>query len=664
MRALLVALLSFPAFSQQFEVLKANLPGLIARDSSGNWIVADGVNPNLSKLRVRKFSPDLTQTLFDRLIGGSGSDELIRLRLDTSGNIYVLGHTTSTDFPTTPGVIWPSSGADTSYFFVKLNSQGATVFSTYLQSGGLDIDGVQTPEGSWIIATESLDGYPVGAQGITLAGSGSLVVLKINQDATRLLGGVRFGSVPGLADSDKLSAVARDVMGNVYVAGFASTTDFPVTPNAFLRQFPNPNSSFFGGFIAKFNSDTLQLIAATLLGGQVGSGITSVATDRNGFVYVAGNVERAAGPGVFPTTPGAFQTGMTPGNFVTIPLNPGAPAASPTAVFVSKLTPDLSALAYSTLLSGSGFEWSTSIQVDDAGEAIVTGATYSLDFPATGAFRNLCGPADTGPNRTSSGFITTFDPQGRTLVSSAVFRSSFDPALANFVAGSHTVIAGVGSWLIQFDAASGNKPSVACAANGANFEQQPYVAPRQVIALIGANFPQNAGVLFDGIAAKVLYQSATQINAVVPKEVSGRLATNMELNAGGVRSNARPFDIRGPHPTMFLQIMQDGTFAGDGNPLAHVRLSDGSLNGPAHPAKAGDLVTIYTTGLNLALPLSVQINGAAAQLIGSAFVPGTNESVERLNIRIPSVCCSGIQGIRILNGQNSTEENAGSVFVQ
>jgi len=114
------------AFGQQFEVLNSNLPGLVARDSQGNWIIADGFNPNLAKLRVRKFSLDLTQTLFDRQIGGSGSDQPMRLRLDEFGNIYVLGFTTSKDFPTTPGVVWPRYDVDTSYFFVKLNSQGTS----------------------------------------------------------------------------------------------------------------------------------------------------------------------------------------------------------------------------------------------------------------------------------------------------------------------------------------------------------------------------------------------------------------------------------------------------------------------------------------------------------------------------------------------------------
>ncbi|MCU1337763.1 MAG: hypothetical protein JWO19_3344, partial [Bryobacterales bacterium] len=367
------------AVGQQLEVLNSNLPGLAARDSRGNWIIADGFNPNIAKLRVRKFSADLTQTLFDRQIGGSGSDELMRLRIDASGSIYVLGFTTSKDFPTTPGAIWPRYDVDTSYFFVKLNSEGETVFSTYIQSGGLNIDGVPTANGDWIIATES--GYPVGAQGVVIEGSGSLVLLKLSPDATRLLGGRRIAG-------DKLAGMQIDSAGNAYVAGTTSAKAFPVTENAFLRQLP----SYYAGFIAKFSSTDLHVTAATYLGGTVNAGITALAIDQKEFVYVTGNVDRAAGVDVFPTTKGAFQTEMVPGNFYLLPLNPFEPGPPSTAVFVTKLTPDLSAPVYSTLLAGSAHEWSSNIVVDGAGNTIVAGGTNSIDFPATGAFRTQCGP--------------------------------------------------------------------------------------------------------------------------------------------------------------------------------------------------------------------------------------------------------------------------------
>jgi len=75
----------------------------------------------------------------------------------------------------------------------------------------------------------------------------------------------------------------------------------------------------------------------------------------------------------------------------------------------------------------------------------------------------------------------------------------------DFVAAGRTVIAGVGSSLVQLSLDSGSQPSIACAVNGANFEQQSYVAPGQIITLFGAFIPSNAKVLFDGIASELLY---------------------------------------------------------------------------------------------------------------------------------------------------------------
>src|SRR5205823_4035400 len=188
--------------------------------------------------------------------------------------------------------------------------------------------------------------------------------------------------------------------------GTTSAKDFPVSQNAFLRQLPSSSA----GFIAKFSSTDLHLIAATYLGGTLNAAITSLAIDSKNFVYVTGNVDRAAGTDVFPTTKGAFQAEMVPGNFYLPPLGPFEPPSPATAVFVSKLMPDLSALVYSTLLAGSAHEWSSKIVVDGAGNAIVAGVTYSLDFPATGAFRTQCGPvSNEGLNRPSHGFITSLD---------------------------------------------------------------------------------------------------------------------------------------------------------------------------------------------------------------------------------------------------------------
>ena len=109
---------------------------------------------------------------------------------------------------------------------------------------------------------------------------------------------------------------------------------------------------------------------STYLGGSGGNGdAIGMAVDASGSAYVAG---RTSSPD-FPTTTGAFQT--------TYGGNGNA--------FVAKLSPDGSALVYSTYLGGSGVNGDSGnwIAVDAAGNAYVTGFTTSSDFPTVNAFQ-------------------------------------------------------------------------------------------------------------------------------------------------------------------------------------------------------------------------------------------------------------------------------------
>jgi hypothetical protein len=106
------------------------------------------------------------------------------------------------------------------------------------------------------------------------------------------------------------------------------------------------------------------LVYATYLGGSgvdVGSGI---AVDLLGQAYVTGLTVSAD----FPVTPGAVQPAHAGGTF---------------DAFVAKLGRSGSALVYSTYLGGGGDDIGIDIAVDLLGQAYVTGATFSADFPVT-----------------------------------------------------------------------------------------------------------------------------------------------------------------------------------------------------------------------------------------------------------------------------------------
>lgn len=103
----------------------------------------------------------------------------------------------------------------------------------------------------------------------------------------------------------------------------------------------------------------------------------------------------------FPTTPGAFQTVCVACSGLT------------TTQFVTELDPSGSSLVYSTFFSGG----TSSIAVDAAGHAYVTGQTASFDLPTTAAaFQPACALDLDRPGRCLDAFVTKFNPAGSALL--------------------------------------------------------------------------------------------------------------------------------------------------------------------------------------------------------------------------------------------------------
>ncbi len=190
-------------------------------------------------------------------------------------------------------------------------------------------------------------------------------VAKLNPAGTALLYATYFGG----SGADAVRGIALDAAGNAYIAGTTNSQDFPATPGSFATT----NAGFEDAFAAKLNSAG-QIVYATLLGSPGADQGLAIAIDASGNAYVAGQSS-----GAFPTTFTALQRTYQ-----------GA-----TDCFVSKLSPNGASLLYSTLLGGSAFDVCRGIAVDSAGNAYVTGLTYSPDFPGPAKLQSvLKGPAD------------------------------------------------------------------------------------------------------------------------------------------------------------------------------------------------------------------------------------------------------------------------------
>jgi hypothetical protein len=199
-------------------------------------------------------------------------------------------------------------------------------------------------------------------------------------------------------DQGELHGIAVDALGNAYVTGTTSSTNFPTTIGAFQTTF---GGGGLDAFVTKINPTGSGLVYSTYLGGSGDDDGSGIAVDALGNAYVAGTTSSTN----FPTTPGAFQT--TVGGFED--------------AFVTKLNPTGSGLVYSTYLGGSGQDFGRGVALDSAGSAYVTGFTRSTNFPTTiGAFQTTFGGGF------GDAFVTKINPSGTGLVYSTYLGGSGD----------------------------------------------------------------------------------------------------------------------------------------------------------------------------------------------------------------------------------------------
>ncbi len=234
------------------------------------------INPR-SKIRNPKFeygfkvaSYDKTKNLIidpllaSTLLGGSKDDNYVSIAIDTSGNVYVAGATESSDFPTTTGAydISSSSSGDYDYdiFVSKLNSDlTGLVASTFL--GGVSTEeafaiGVDAGGNVYVTGRTWSKDFPVttGAYDTsyysTKNGLCDIFISKLNSDLKNLLASTFLGG----SDEEEALSIAIDASGNVCMAGYTDSTDFPTTAGAY---------DTYGGydaFVSKLNSDLTGLV--------------------------------------------------------------------------------------------------------------------------------------------------------------------------------------------------------------------------------------------------------------------------------------------------------------------------------------------------------------------------------------------------------------------
>jgi hypothetical protein len=318
---------------------------------------------------VTKLSSSGETLSYSTYLGGSSWDRGKGIAVDSSGNAYVTGRTSSSDFPTQNPYQGTGAG-DYDTFITKLSSSGSTLsYSTYL--GGSDEDNgfgiaVDSSGNAYVTGwTESTDFPAKNPYQGTYGGYIDAFITKLSSSGSTL----SYSTYLGGSSIDYGEGIAVDSSGNAYVTGWTRSTDFPTQ---------NPYQGTLGGsygmdaFVTKleFSETTLSLSYSTYLGGADSDRGNGIAVDNSGNAYVTGWTDSAGFP-----TKNPYQ---------------GAKASFQDA-FITKLSSSGETLSYSTYLGGSSDDYGNGIAVDSSGNAYVTGWTESTDFPTKNPYQGTYG---------------------------------------------------------------------------------------------------------------------------------------------------------------------------------------------------------------------------------------------------------------------------------
>ena len=291
-------------------------------------------------------------------IGGSGDDRALGVAVDPSGNSFVVGYTTSTNFPAvSPLQATKSGGRDV--FVTKLNPAGsAIVYSTYWggsgneQANGIAVDVYGQP---YVVGDTDSANFPTKFPWrSSLSGLRDAFHFKIGVNGT-----MSYSTYVGGSGDDRGMTVAITDTLTPYIAGCTSSNNFP-TANALQ---PN-NAGGQDAFVIRFNTDADNVIFSTYLGGNGGAVgqpecANSITVDSFNNVYVAGVTSSTNFPREV-----AVQNALNG-------LIDG---------FITKIDVG-GVIIFSTYVGGSGSDVVTGVRIDAARRAYVAGYTTSKNLP-------------------------------------------------------------------------------------------------------------------------------------------------------------------------------------------------------------------------------------------------------------------------------------------
>jgi hypothetical protein len=379
---------------------------------------------------VAELNPTGSALLYATYMGGIGRDLGRAIAVDTEGNAYLTGETSSGNFPTVNPLQSVFGGSTSDAFVVKLNNTGSMLqYATYLGGSGFDSGkgiAVDAFHNIYITGdTLSVDfptlnplqpiisiGGPCADQ-FGPAPCSEAFITKLNATGSTLV----YSTYLGGTNWEEGNGIAIDVAGNAYVTGFTQSNNFP-TSNPL--QPTCGSAGLFGcedAFVTKLNPTGSAFVYSTYLGGMGNDRGFGIAVDTDGNAYVTGTTTSTD----FPTTSGTLDRSCgTDGQ-----CNPHPDFGPLNDAFVTKLNATGSTLACSTYLGGSRRDAGHGIALDISRNTYVTGFIERIFPPKPGISASSA--------LTNGAFLAKLDFTGSALAYST-FLGGSNPILNNSIA--------------------------------------------------------------------------------------------------------------------------------------------------------------------------------------------------------------------------------------
>jgi hypothetical protein len=549
---------------------------------------------------VTKFNSSGSALVYSTLLGGNAQSIVNGIVLDSLNDAFVIGQTSATNFPTTPGVVQPKVAGRTDAFVTELNPAGsALLHSTYLGGGnsengyGVSLDSSGNVYVSGLTCSSNFPTTAGAFQTVykgtcALDGTGgNAFVAKLNPTLSSLL----YSTYIGGAGSDVSYSIAVAGSGVAHLVGRTTSPNFPTTPGAFQTTFGGISDIF----LTYLNSTGTGLIYSTYLGGNSSEAAYVLALDPSGNDIFAGRTHSNN----FPTTPGVFdptcrrctlQTSAShvfvskfvPGEQVwPMLLNFGnVTVGTTTAPQVTSLTNSESAALNIANIAIAGANASDFAESNTCGTSLAPGASCSVSVTlnpgATGARSGSLTITDSAP---SSPQTVALSGAGTTSAASLTPSTiNFPPQLVNTASPAQTVtLSSTGTTALTisqiavaapYSQTNNCTPSLAPGSNctvRVTFRPTTQGTQKGTLTVTdnGAGSPQSMALTGAGT---VISFSPTSLN--FGNQIHGTSSTPQSItvtNVGSAAVSITGIAITGPQASSFSQTNNCGTSLGGGS---------------------------------------------------------------------------------------------------